>query len=82
MAGAVFDPSFSDWSFGFRPGRSAHQAVEAARRHIAAGGEWVVDIELDRFFDRVGHDALMARVPAGSMTSGCCGWFVATWTRE
>ena len=62
VLGAVFDPSFSDWSLGFRPGRSAHQAVEAARRHIAAGGEWVVDIELDRFFDRVGHDALMARV--------------------
>jgi group II intron reverse transcriptase/maturase len=58
----VFDPMFSGWSFGFRPGRSAHQAVEAARRHIAAGAGWVVDLDLDSFFDRVQHDALMARV--------------------
>jgi RNA-directed DNA polymerase len=58
----VFDPHFSDWSFGFRPGRSAHQAVEVARRHIAAGAEWVCDVDLDSFFDRVQHDALMARV--------------------
>ncbi len=58
----VFDPHFSDQSFGFRPGRSAHQAVEAARRHVAAGSEWVVDLDLEKFFDRVGHDALMARV--------------------
>jgi RNA-directed DNA polymerase len=58
----IFDPEFSGWSFGFRPGRSAHQAVEAARAHIAAGGTWVADVDLDRFFDRVNHDALMARV--------------------
>jgi group II intron reverse transcriptase/maturase len=58
----VFDPHFSDWSFGFRPGRSAQQAVEAARRQIASGCEWVCDVDLDSFFDRVGHDALMARV--------------------
>jgi len=58
----VFEPSFSDRSFGFRPGRSAHQAVEAARRAIEAGETWVVDVDLDRFFDRVSHDALMARV--------------------
>jgi group II intron reverse transcriptase/maturase len=58
----IFDPYFSDWSFGFRPGRSPHQAVLAARRHIEAGHEWVCDIDLDAFFDRVGHDALMARV--------------------
>lgn len=58
----VFDPRFSAWSFGFRPGRSAHQAVQAARRHVADGGEWVVDLDLDAFFDRVQHDALMARV--------------------
>jgi RNA-directed DNA polymerase len=58
----VFDPHFSDWSFGFRPGRSAHRAVEAARRHIAAGFEWAVDVDLDAFFNRVGHDTLMARV--------------------
>src|SRR3990172_1111960 len=58
----VFEPSFSDRSFGFRPGRSAHQAVAAARRAIEAGETWVVDVDLDRFFDRVSHDALLARV--------------------
>ena len=58
----IFEPSFSDRSFGFRPGRSAHQAVEAARRAIEGGLTWVVDVDLDRFFDRVSHDALMARV--------------------
>jgi group II intron reverse transcriptase/maturase len=58
----VFEPHFSDHSFGFRPGRSAHQAVEAARQAIEAGQTWVVDVDLDRFFDRVQHDALMARV--------------------
>ena len=58
----VFDPHFSERSFGFRPGRSAHQAVERARRDVAEGFEWAVDLDLDRFFDRVQHDALMARV--------------------
>ena len=58
----IFDPGFSARSFGFRPGRSAHQAVERARRDIADGFEWAVDLDLDRFFDRVQHDALMARV--------------------
>ena len=58
----VFEPHFSDRSFGFRPGRSAHQAVNAARRAIEDGQTWVVDVDLDRFFDRVQHDALMARV--------------------
>src|SRR5215472_1317389 len=58
----IFDPQFSGSSFGFRPGRSAHQAVRAARRCIQDGLEWVVDIDLDRFFDRVQFDVLMARV--------------------
>jgi RNA-directed DNA polymerase len=58
----VFDPFFSGSSFGFRPGRSAHQAVRVARRCIQDGLEWVVDIDLDRFFDRVQVDVLMARV--------------------
>jgi RNA-directed DNA polymerase len=58
----VFDPHFHDCSFGFRPGRSAHQAVERARQSIADGAVRVVDVDLDSFFDRVGHDALMARV--------------------
>jgi RNA-directed DNA polymerase len=57
-----WDPTFSDSSFGFRPGRSAHQAVERAQQHIAAGHGWVVDIDLEQFFDRVNHDILMARV--------------------
>lgn len=58
----IFDPTFADESYGFRPGRSAHEAVEAARRHLDSGAEWAVDLDLDRFFDRVHHDALMARV--------------------
>jgi len=58
----VFDPYFSGSSFGFRPGKSAHQAVRAARRCVQDGLEWVADIDLDRFFDRVQFDVLMARV--------------------
>lgn len=58
----IFDPAFSDASFGFRPGRSAHMAVEAARQHVAEGFAWVADLDLDSFFDRVNHDALMARI--------------------
>lgn len=58
----IFDPTFSEDSFGFRPGRSTHQAVKRAREHIAAGHEWVVDMDLEKFFDRVNHDVLMARV--------------------
>ncbi|HYV67896.1 MAG TPA: group II intron reverse transcriptase/maturase, partial [Myxococcales bacterium] len=58
----VFDPFFSECSFGFRPGRSPHQAVERARQSIADGAVWAVDVDLDAFFDRVQHDALMARV--------------------
>ena len=58
----VFDPCFSERSFGFRPGRSAHEAIRRAQRDIAEGHEWAVDLDLDRFFDRVQHDALMAKV--------------------
>ncbi|MGW3944494.1 group II intron reverse transcriptase/maturase [Streptomyces phaeochromogenes] len=58
----VFDPYFSGASFGFRPGRSAHQAVRAGRRAVQDGNHWVVDLDLDKFFDRVNHDVLMARV--------------------
>ena len=57
----LFDPTFSDDSYGFRPGRSAHQAVKRAQAHILAGYDWVVDLDLERFFDRVNHDVLMAR---------------------
>ena len=58
----LFDPHFSQASYGFRPGRSAHGAVRAAREHIEAGYRWVVDIDLEKFFDRVNHDVLLARV--------------------
>src|ERR1700686_4083001 len=58
----TFDPTFSPWSYGFRPGRSAHQAVSAARCHVEAGYRWVVDMDLEKFFDRVNHDVLMSRV--------------------
>jgi group II intron reverse transcriptase/maturase len=57
----IFDPQFSQSSFGFRPGRSAHQAVQAARRYIQDGLQWVADIDLDQFFDRVQFDVLMPR---------------------
>ncbi|WP_291785326.1 reverse transcriptase domain-containing protein [Luteibacter sp.] len=49
-------------SYGFRPGRSAHQAVERAQGYIQAGHRWVVDLDLEQFFDRVSHDILMSRV--------------------
>jgi len=58
----ICDPTFSDASFGFRPKRSTHQAVRCARAHIAAGYRWVVDLDLEKFFDRVNHDVLMTRV--------------------
>jgi group II intron reverse transcriptase/maturase len=57
-----FEGTFSDHSYGFRPGRSAHDAVEAAREYIASGYAWVVDIDLEKFFDTVHHDRLMARM--------------------
>lgn len=56
----IFDPLFSDYSYGFRPGRSAHQAIETARAHVAAGHRWCVELDLEKFFDRVNHDVLMA----------------------
>src|SRR6516162_1156594 len=59
-----WDPTFSGHSYGFRPGRSAHQAVAQAQRYVAAGNSVVVDLDLEKFFDRVNHDRLMARVAA------------------
>src|SRR3979490_3208678 len=59
-----WDPTFSEHSYGFRPGRSAHQAVAQAQRYIAEGYSIVVDLDLEKFFDRVNHDSLMARVAA------------------
>lgn len=58
----LFDPAFSEYSYGFRPNRGAHQAVLQAQKYIQEGCTWVVDIDLEKFFDRVNHDMLMARV--------------------
>jgi len=58
----IFDPTFSESSFGFRPGRSAHDAIERARGYIQAGRVVVVDVDLEKFFDRVNHDVLMSRL--------------------
>jgi len=58
----AFDPLFSEHSYGFRPRRSAHQAVLQAQQYILDGYDWVVDIDLEKFFDKVNHDILMARV--------------------
>jgi len=58
----IFEPGFSESSYGFRPQRSAQQAVLAAQRYVQEGRRWVVDIDLAKFFDRVNHDILMARV--------------------
>lgn len=62
VLGPVFEPSFSEFSYGFRPQRSAHQAVAQAQTYIAEGYLWVVDLDLEKFFDRVNHDILMSRV--------------------
>ena len=58
----IFDPEFSPNSFGFRPGKRAHDAVKKAQSYIQAGNRYVVDMDLEKFFDRVNHDILMARV--------------------
>ena len=58
----LWDPTFSEFSFGFRPGRSAHDAVAQAQEYVVEGCRWVVDIDLEKFFDRVNHDMLMGRV--------------------
>src|SRR3989449_6280750 len=57
-----WDRTFSEYSYGFRPGRSAHQAVAQAQQYIAADCSWVVDLDLEKFFDRVNHDKLMGQV--------------------
>ena len=57
-----WDSKFSDNSYGFRPGRSAHQAVAQAQKYIAAGYGWVIDLDLEKFFDRVNHDKLMGQI--------------------
>ena len=59
---AIFDPTFSPHSYGFRPGRSAHEAVRAAQTYARAGQNWVVDMDITQFFDHVNHDILMQRI--------------------
>jgi group II intron reverse transcriptase/maturase len=58
----LYDPTFSEHSYGFRPKRSAHDAVRAARGYIQSGRRWVADVDLAKFFDRVNHDVLMERL--------------------
>ena len=81
-----WDPTFSEHSYGFRPGRSAHQAVAQAQAYVVEGYRFVVDIDLAKFFDRVNHDRLMARMagarlrPAGSpVASGILDGRCARW---
>jgi RNA-directed DNA polymerase len=57
-----FDPTFSESSYGFRPGRRAHDAVCQAQRYVQSGRRWVVDVDLEKFFDRVNHDVLMGKL--------------------
>ena len=90
----VFEPGFSESSYGFRPGRNAGQAVLQAREYVEAGHHWVVDIDLEAFFDRVNHDMLMARVARqvkdkrvlklirAYLESGVCGGGLVTARRE
>jgi len=65
----LFEPGFSESSFGFRPGRNAWQAVTQAKQYLAEGHRWVVDLDLAQFFDRVNHDMLMSRL-ARQVTDG------------
>jgi RNA-directed DNA polymerase len=58
----MLDPGFSQHSHGFRPGRRAHDAIVEAQRYVQSGREWVVDVDLEQFFDRVNHDVLMGRL--------------------
>ena len=58
----LFDPQFSDHSYGFRPGRRGHDAVRKARQYMQEGHRWVVDLDLEKFFDRVNHDRLMVKL--------------------
>lgn len=58
----IYEPTFSESSFGFRPGRSAHQAIQQAKEYLTKGNRWVVDLDLSKYFDRVNHDLLMGRL--------------------
>ncbi len=58
----IWDPTFSEFSYGFRPGRSAHGAIDHAKQYVENGLKQVVSIDLSKFFDRVNHDRLMSRL--------------------
>ena len=58
----IYDGTFSEHSHGFRPGRRAHDAIREAQRYIQGGKQWVVDVDVEKFFDRVNHDVLMGRL--------------------
>ena len=68
----IFEPEFSEHSYGFIEGRSAQQAVMQAREYIKQDYDWVVDIDLEKFFDRVNHDVLMSRIARKSMIREYC----------
>ena len=67
----IFDPEFSDYSYGFRPGRSAHDAIRKVREYIREGYRTAVDLDLSKFFDTVNHDVLMYRVALRFGINGC-----------
>ena len=76
----ILDPSFSEHSYGFRPGRSAHQAVAAAQGYIQQGYDWTVDLDLEAFFDRVSHDRLMSRLGRRIADKRMC-WIIRRFLR-
>ena len=67
----LFEPTFHASSHGFRPGRSCHTAIAEAKRHVRQGYEWVVDIDLEKFFDRVNHQRLLRGSRSESAIGGC-----------
>ena len=69
----LLDPTFSQYSYGFRPGRSALQAVAQARGYVQSGRRIVVDVDLEKFFDRVNHDILMGRLQKRIEDGGSSG---------
>ena len=74
-----FDPTFSEASYGFRPGRRAHDAVRRAQGYVQDGRRFVVDVDLEKFFDRVNHDVLMGRLAQADRGHvACWGSFAVT----
>jgi len=68
----IWEPMFSEHSYGFRPGRSAQKAMRAAQRNAEEGKTWVVDIDITKFFDHVSHDILMGRIAQVIRDKECC----------